>query len=402
MATGLTNKQIVDAIVKKYPNALGHDSKMAYDLLTEQGFDQILNFKPEYIGDFFSLSMRVWLQIVNMAHAEDKLEANGFGEYYEQPWGAITQRMAISSVKPISPGWKNLKNGDSPDPFVVRKPEANERFYHVNFDYASMITVPDQFVYKQIFVSSYGIDEFMAAIMEGLRNGYTLAKYTNKIECLNAMLNVEGLQDTQKVFTQLPMVADPTKSQLEDFILKVNNILEAMVSAPQTGAFNVAKYKSTQDSSRLKLLIRQGIRNPIKIYALAGTYNSQYLDLGVDVITVPNFGGLKPFADTGFTTAVYPVYDKLGEQIGFAETEGATEATLTEDQVYWKDPNDNVVAILADRGIVFESIQNGYKVEPIRNPRGLYNNYWASSPNNGIHFDRLYNYVVFYFAEAEA
>lgn len=394
MATGLTNKQIVDAIVQKYPHAIGENAKLPYQLITSEGFDEILNFKPEYIGDFFTLSIRVWLQIVNISHAKDILEDNGFGEYFDQPWGGITQRMAINSVKPIDPAWKNLKNGDSPDPFVVRKPEAVERFYNVNFDYASLITVPDSYQYKQIFVSNFGIDEFMAGIMEGLRNGYTLAKYTTKIDALNAMINVEGLKATQQV--SVPMADTPTAEQYTDFIIAVNNVVSGMTVAPQTGAFNVKGYKSTQDKSRLKLLLRMGIRNDIKAKLLASAFNRSDLNMDVDVIEVPNFGGLVPYSDATFTTQLYPVYGKLGDQIGWATTQNAETPTITDDdEVFWKDPNATVLAILADKGVLFETRQNPYSVEPIRNPRGLYTNYWASSPNNGIHFDKLYNYVVF-------
>lgn len=100
-------------------------------------------------------------------------------------------------------------------------------------------------------------------------------------------------------------------------------------------------------------------------------------------------------SDEELTTRAYPVYGPLGDEIGFATTEGATTATLTEDEVYWQDPNEDVLAILADKGVVFETVQNPYEVIPIYNPRGRYMNYWASSPNNGIHWDYFYNYVVF-------
>ena len=53
-----------------------------------------------------------------------------------------------------------------------------------------------------------------------------------------------------------------------------------------------------------------------------------------------------------------------------------------------------MIAIIADKGWLFESIQNPYRVEPIRNPAGLYQNYWASAPNNAILVDALYNVVA--------
>lgn len=394
-----TNKQIIDAIVSKYPTFNGHSSQDAYQLMTNEGYGQLTQIDPTFVNDFYGLLVRVWLNIVNISHAKDPLEDQGFGEYFDQPYGGITQRMSVDSVKPINPAWKGLKDGDSVDPFVVRKAKLNERFFKTNLDYASLLTVPDNFQLKNMFVSEYGISEVMAGIMEGLRNGYTLQKYTNKLECLNGMLNGTNipLRETQKVEVNINVDAPSVgiAEQYESFILKVKNVVSLMVNAPQTGAFNPAGFKTTQDRSRLKLLIRPGIMNAISVYTIAGAFNPEQLSIPVDLVEVPNFGGLIPYADADFATQLYPVYGTLGDQIGYATTEGATEVEYKEDQVFWKDPNENVIAVLADKGVIFETVQNPYEVVPIYNPRGRYMNYWASSPNNGIHFDSYYNFVVF-------
>ena len=73
--------------------------------------------------------------------------------------------------------------------------------------------------------------------------------------------------------------------------------------------------------------------------------------------------------------------------------DGSGTDYYTEDVVYL-DPNSSVMAVIADKGAVFTSRQNGYTVEPQRNARGLYTNYFASSPNNTVAYDPLYNFVV--------
>lgn len=253
-----SNKDIIDGIVAKYPTFQGHVSKDAYQLMTTEGYEALKAIDPTFVNDFYGLLVRVWLNIVNISHAKDPLEANGFGEYYDQPYGGITQRMSVGSVKPINPGWKGLKDGDAPDPFVVRKGNIEERFFKMNLDYASLLTVPDDFQLKNMFVSNYGISETMAGLMEGLRNGYTLQKYLQKLECLNSMLNSTDhpLKQTQLYETALSV--DPlndNSKQYESFILLVKNITSLIVNAPQTGAFNPAGFKSTQDRSRLKLVV---------------------------------------------------------------------------------------------------------------------------------------------------
>lgn len=391
----ITNTNLWNAIRAKYPNFNAHTSKATKETFTEAGFESLKDFEPDVLNDFFNLSMRVYLQLVNISHAKDTLEEQGFGEYYDQPYGGYIQRMATNSMKPISAGWKNLKNGDSRDPFVVRKPVVNERFFKQNFDYASLVTIPDEFAMKQIFISPYGMSEFMAGIFAGLENGYITQVYLNKLEALNAALNSTDypLQDTQKA--EVTLSATPTVEELTQFILTVKNVVSAMNLAPQSNGYNAMGWTSTQEVARLKLLIRVGYKNAVSVNVLTSAFNPENLNLPVDVIEVPHFGGLEPFKEAAYTTTLYPVYNSLGENIGYAETEGATTVTVQEKDVFWKDRNANVYAVLADKGLVFHSRQNPYTVEPIRNPRGLYTNYWASSPNNAICVDPLYNMVVF-------
>lgn len=395
MANLKSNVELWNLIRKTYPNFANHTAEGTADMFTESGFERIKQFDAAVLNDFFELSVRVWLNVVNISHAKDYLADNGFGEYYDQPWGGIIQRMAVDSIKPISPGYKGLENGDSPDPFVVRKPVTRERFWKQNFDYASLITMPDDFQYKQIFISEYGMSEYIAGIMEGLQNGYVIQVYTNKLEALDKAINstADPLQDSQKV--EVEMSATPTDVQLKDFILAVKNTITAMTMAPQSGAFNALKFKSTQDKGRLKLLVRAGYKNQLDVNTMVGAFNPEYLSLGVDIIEVSDFGGLEPYKEAEFTTRLYPVYSGLGELIGYNTVEGSKTVKVAEENVFWKDPNANVFAVLADKGVIFECRQNPYEVETIRNPRGKYTNYWASSPNNTIAYDPLYNMVIF-------
>ena len=391
----MSNTDLWNKVRDAFPKFASITSKVTSDYFTAQTFEKLKNYPDNVLNDFFELSLRVYLQLINISQAKDPLAENGFGEYYDQPRGGYIQRMAIDSVKPISPAFKGLENGSTVDPFVVRKPTSHERFFVQNFDYQSLITVPDEFQYKQIFISEYGMSEFMAGVMSGLENGYTLQKYANKLQAINAGINSTQtpLLDTQ--IRVVPLSADPTTDELTEFLLAVKNVVTAMTISPQTYAFNAMHFASTQEKSRLKLLVRAGFKNEISVKLMAGAFNPENLSIPVDIIEVSDFGGLEPYKESTFTTKLYPVYDKLGAVIGYNELEDQTSVEVEEWEVHWKDPNADVNAILADKGWIFETQQNPYTVEPIRNPRGLYTNYWASSPNNAIHVDPLYNVVVF-------
>lgn len=392
----ITNATIWDAIRDKYPQFAGHTAKATKDLFTTQGWEA-LSSNPSDVNDFFALSMRVYLQLINVSRAKDTLEEKGFGEYFDNPMGGIIQRMAIDSVTPVSPAYKGLTNGASVDPFVVRKPKAAERFFKRNFDYQSMITISDQYMLKDMFLNPYGIDEFMSGIMTGLQNGYINQVYLNKLEVIDKAINSTtwALKDTQKYEVTITTPGSPTANECIELIQLVKNIVSAMELAPQTDAYNALGFKSTQDKDRLKMLVRPGYKNAIETLVLANAYNQERLQLPIDVIEVPHFGGLKPQVDiSGTLTNVYEIYDNLGAVIGYDTNASATTPTYTEADVQWLDPNAEVIAVIADKGAVFTSKQNGYTVEPIRNPRGLYQNFFANSPNNTIAYDPLYNFVI--------
>lgn len=394
----LSNADLWNEIRGRFPSFESITSEGTKEFFNERTFEELQRDNVNILNDFFQLSMRVYFNLITVARAKDTLENRGFGETYDQPWGAYTQRMSISTIQPVSPAFRNLQNYSSPDPFVVKKPELNERFYVQNFDYQSLVTVPDSFQFKTIFVAEYGMSETMSAIFTALQNGYTIQKFEAKLEALNTYLNSTQfpLQETQYMDVSLDPANLPTSDEtvLRDFILSIMNIVSAMDLGPASTAFNQAGFLTTVDRSRLVFLVRPGVANAIAALLLANTYNIAQLDLPVDFIEVPHFGGLQPVDPADGTTPVYPVYDPLGTVIGYSATQGSATAEFGLYDISYIDPNANVLGIIADRGLLFETIQNPYEVEPIRNPRGKYTNYWANSAGNGIHVDRYYPAVV--------
>lgn len=446
----LTNLQLWNYLRDKYPTFKSNTAEGTKDLFTSAGFEQLQQFNGQALNDFFGLSLRVFLQKITVADVKDLLEGQGFGESYSTPYGGYVQRIAVSSIKPVTPAFKGLQDGDSPDPFIVRKPESGEQFYKQNFDYQSMITIPDMGLYKNMFIQENGMSEYMSAIMKALANGYKLQVYNNKLEALNAAINsaTYALQTTQQFETADP-IADITAVNTGDksvayatkyisFVNLVNNIVDGMVYTPATGAFNKAGFETVQDISRLKLLCRPTLANGLK--TISKLNDAKEMSLNVDVVKLPDFGGLTPTLTASETYAAGTVYVSNDSTPTYAEFKALTAtaatatiaATLTGvvrteicdnfgvkvadayylndvatvgstayDTIYVPvsqtrniDPNADILAVIADQGLVFENVQNPYNVEPIRNPRGLYTNFWCSSVNNGIVVDNYKNFVV--------
>nr|DAI48962.1 MAG TPA: Head protein [Bacteriophage sp.] len=402
--TGVTNAKLFEQAQKMSPQFESHTGKKTYDELVKSGYSDFNYSGAEFVNEWFKVMMMPVLNIINVSRAVDRLEAAGFGEVYSIPNGGVIQRLSVNSVKPLSPAYRGLKNGDSVDQQIVILPTVNQRFFKMNFDYQSGITIQD-FQVKQIMASDYGMSEFMAGIMEGLRNGYTIQLYENKLEVVNAGINglageggnAHPLKDTQKIVVDSWTDGAPTDADLLSFVADIQDLITAFETTPQTSAYNANGFADVQDISRLKILVRAGIKKKIMRQLIRTSYHDEVLALP-ELIEVPHFGGLVPYKEAAFTTQLYPVYDSLGHQLGFSETKGQIgqdNVTVANTDVFWKDPNSKVLAIVADKGWMFNAIQNPYEVRPAPpNARGLYNTYWASSPANGIFYDANYNFVV--------
>lgn len=390
----ITNTELWNALRAKSETFKSITSKGTSDLFTERGFEALNSTNRKALDDFYGLSLTFVLNQINRPNlGNDVFEDGGFGESYENPMGAYLQRISVGMVKPVSPKYKDFQDREQASPFVNVLTKAEERFFQQNFDYQAILTIPDNHIYKPIFVAETGMFDFISAIQEQLENAYKIQKYTAKKETINAGINSteHPLQDSQKVEVSLDL-DNITEDSLKEFIITVNNIIESMKVSYISGNFNAAKYKSHQDSSRLKLLLRAGISSEMRAKLLASAFHKEDLGLDVDVITVEDFGGLVP--KVGDDT-VYPVYNDLGMVIGYSATEGATEATYTEDEINYYDPNKDVIAILADKGILFTAEQVPYQIETIRNPRVMATNFFANRPNGTVAWDYLYNCVVF-------
>lgn len=402
--TGVTNAKLFSEAQKMSAQFASHTGKKTYDELVKSGYSDFNYSGAEFVNEWFKVMMMPVLNIINVSRAIDRLEAADFGEVYDIPNGGVIQRLSVNSVKPLSPAYRGLKNGDSVDQQVVILPTVNQRFFKMNFDYQSGITIQD-FQAKQIITSDYGMSEFMAGIMEGLRNGYKIQLYENKLEVINAGINglagdggnAHPLKDTQKINVDSWTDGSPTDDDLMSFVANIQDLITAFETVPQTGAYNANGFEDVQDISRLRILVRAGIKKKILRQLVRTSYHDEVLALPT-LIEVPHFGGLIPYKEAAFTTQLYPVYDALGHQIGFSETKGQIgedNVTVANAAVFWKDPNSKILAVVADKGWMFNAIQNPYEVRPAPpNARGLYNTYWASSPSNGIFYDANYNFVV--------
>ena len=395
-----TNAAMWNALRAKYPSFASITSKATSDFFTERGWQELSRDNIPALNSFYELSMRVAFQKIDIAKVKTRLKEFGLVETYGEQTGNYLQRISMEVIKPLSPAYRNLQNGSSVDPFVVRKPEAKERFFQRNSDYASGITIQD-YQLKNIFLNEYGMSSFIAGIMAGLENGYKEQMEINVYKCLHEAINsvAKPLQDTQKITLTSWTDGGATEAELLDFITQLQDLGTAMDTSITQKGFNANAFETAVNKEDHVVLVRAGIMNQIKRMKALNTHFAEaagMLDFPFDkVVEVQDFGGLKYYFGDTDDYPLFPHYDSLGAVDGWALSEGGEkEKSLDDPSIRVVDLDANVLAVVAQKGVIFENIANPYGVEPVRNARGLYTNYWAAAPDNTIAYDANYDLIT--------
>lgn len=389
-----TNVELWNALRAKYPSFKSHTAEATADLFTEKGFTELSRNDINALNEYFELSMRVVFQKIDLAKIKTRLQEAGLVENYSTPMGGYTQRISIEAIAPVSPAFSGLVDGSTVDPFVVRKPKSKERFFGKNFDYQNLITI-QEFQAKQMFIGESSMSAYLTGLMNGLELGYRTQLELNIYECLHTAINSAGLQDTQKIALASWTDAGVTDAELKDFIAQAQDLGTAMDTCITESGWNENKFKTGYNKEDFVMLVRAGIKNKIKRQLMVGAYNPDNLTIPFEMIEVNDFGGVKYYFGDTDDYPLYPHYDSLGAVDGWALSDGgAKEKELDDPAIRVVDLDANVLAVVAQKGVIFTETQNGYAVKPIYNPRGEYTNYFANSMNNGIKYDKNYGLIV--------
>ena len=387
----LTNRELL-ALCKSDPTMKSWTSKLSDDIFTKAGFEDFNQSGTQLIADFFALSIRVVLQKIKTPSPRIPEIYKSIVEEYENENGGIFQRVNTKLIKPTSPKYRGLVNGGSVDPFIVRKPETEERFFKQNFDFQNMLTIQD-IELKKMFLTESGISDYIAGITKALDESYAIEKYEMMREMLSLAINSKNnpLQDSQKIEVD-EINETSTNSDMAKFLQVFHNLYDLMKNTVVSKEFNAKKFEHGLFNDDYTLLIRADIWNTIKTTLLATSFHTENLGIPFKVETVKDFGGLIHTDESG--NELKPVYDDFGAVTGFNST--GTGTPLDEDEVKTKDPNEKISAVLVQKGAIFTTQQQPYTTRAIYNPAGLYTNLWASQPNASFNYDSCYDIIEFY------
>ena len=414
--TKVTNATFLEEVAKLAPQFKQIAARDSANIFTEAGFEAMSQLPTGHdnVSDFYSVALMVGLQFVDYAKFNSKADEIGVLERFALPLAEYIQRNRIGRIQNVNPAWKGLKDGDSVDPYIVKKPEVIQDFYGgKNEAYQAIITF-QEFDLKRGWLTEGGIGEIVGAIYNMVDLNRAEYEYGLVMNGLHAALSSEThpMQGTQKIALVTPdsapanYTADTfTKAELIDLVENTLNIGEAFEASVSLTTFNSAKYPSKADTKDLVMLVRTGYKAKIRTM-LADVYHDENLKIPFDMKVVENFGGLVPYdSDNAKLT---PIYSKLGEMVGYITEAAAAEhpnayAVYNEANDTWGvvdgatslgpvvavnavdhyvDPHEKTVAVIVEKGLLFELIQNPFNVRSIFNPRGEYTNTFFNQLDN--------------------
>lgn len=414
--TSLSNNklfEIVNAMSgNKFDNLISNGTNK---LFTEAGCTDLLQNDIDLVNEFTGLMTKVVFQKFDLPRVKNKFVDSGLVETYDAPDGGVMQRIAGTVLPEITPRFtpEQMKSGND-NPFQTRFTQPTQRFFKFNDNYQNMISFQD-FPYKQAFVAQEnGIGLMLSEKMNALQLSYELHNEAFILKVLMSGITNKDrpLQETQKI--GIDWSDNPTDEQYRAFIETIMDVMSVIDDSWMTGDFNQNGYKSSWSPDDFVMFVRNPIKNRIRTRLMVGAYNPDDLAIPISrVNTVNDWGGLEPYSDAEFQNRLYPVYDsKWGNVVDgyYTTTAGGdkvdcdwlkhtptdTSNLVVDDgsNVFWKDPYDDVLAVIAQKGLVFRGIQNGYQIRAIQNPANLVDNYWASAPNNAVNYDSNYNVIV--------
>ena len=385
----LTNREIL-ALAKSDPTYESWTSKLTKDIFTEKGFEELQNGDYKLLSDFFGLSVRVVLNSINTPNANIPTLYQSIVEEYTNEQGGIFQRINTRLLKPTSPKYRELVSGGSIDPFVVRKPNTDERFFKQNFDFQNFLTIQD-IELKKMFLDETGIGQYIAGIMKSLDESYAIQKYEIFREMIHKAITSTNnpLKDTQKITLKEVITGDEDTQKA--FVQAMQNLATLFDTTVTSKEFNAKSFEHGLYKDNYVLMVRSDIYNYIKTELMANTYHTENLGIPFKIELVKDFGGIT-YSQTSTGTTLQPHYDQFGAIDGYT----ADGSTLIDDNDITKvDPHSDVMALLMQRGTIFTTQQQPYQTRTIYNPAGEYTNFWASQPNGSFNYDACYDIIEF-------
>lgn len=193
-------------------------------------------------------------------------------------WGSTVQEIAVKWIK--AHGYKD----DAEDLLKMHRPEAAVWFYEMNRRDQYPISWTDDEL-RQAFVDDFGLNRFIAQIMETPRN-------SDNYDEMNIMLALIRRYEQNLGFYKVHLDAAPTDEASAKTLLKALRATAGRMRFPSTqyNALNVPDIPAYANPQQMVLLIEPEYLASLDVDALSAVFQLDKADVPYRVIQVPNLG----------------------------------------------------------------------------------------------------------------
>lgn len=414
----ISNATFLKEAVNMAPQYASIASKVSNGIFTDSNVEALrtLPTGADNLTEIYGLFMLVAAQRFDGVDFRNVFENMGILDRQNLPLGEYVGQFKVARLESVNPGFDGLKDGDSPDQFEFRPFETEEIFYGgKNKDYQNFFSFK-QYDLKRGLMKENGIGQILSLVYQAVDLDRVTKEESEYKEVLNRAIHSTQfpLQGTQKFVLAEPtatvanFTADSfTKEELDSLCLALGNIDEELRTASYTTAFNADKIPGSLNPDDYVLIVRKGYKNKIQ-QLIANIYHQTFYDrIPFKTHVLSDFGGIEYYADAAFTTELQVVYDRHGAPVGlvnasytnvspaeqqsngtytvkYGAQQGSTATVTKFAEAYKKDPNEEIMALIVEKGFLFELIQNPFLVQNAPNYRGQYVTTWFSQEANYI------------------
>lgn len=416
--SSVSNASFLKAAVDMAPQYAAIASRVSNGIFTESNVEALRSLPTgnDNLTEIYGLFMLIAAQRFDKADFRNVFENMGILDRQRMPLGEYVAHFKVARLESVNPGFDGLSDGDSPDQFEFRPFEVEEIFYGgKNKDYQNFFSFK-QYDLKRGLMKENGIGEILSLVYQAVDIDRVTKEESEYKEVINRAIHSEQfpLQGTQQFVLDAPKatVANFTANtftvdELNSLCEALGDIDEELRTASYTTAFNADKIPGNLNPDDYVLVMRKGYKNKVS-QMIANIYHQQYYDrIPFKTYLLSDFGGIEYYADAAFTTELQVVYDRHGAPVGlvnasytnvspaeqqsngtytvkYGANQGSTATVTSFNEAYKKDPNEEIMAILVEKGFLFELIQNPFLVQNAPNYRGQYVTTWFSQEANYI------------------
>lgn len=193
-------------------------------------------------------------------------------------WGSTVQEIAVKWIK--AHGYKD----DAEDLLKMHRPEAAVWFYEMNRKDQYPISWTDDEL-RQAFVDDFGLNRFVAQIMEAPRN-------SDNYDEMNIMLALIRHYEQNLGFYKVHLDAVPSDENTAKTLLKALRATAGRMQFPSTqyNALNVTDIPAYANPQQMVLLVEPEYLASLDVDALSAVFQLDKADVPYRIVQVPSLG----------------------------------------------------------------------------------------------------------------